>query len=205
MRRLGPPALLIGVGLVVLADFLVVNPTLGSIAGLILDLVVFVAAAAALAGVLALAVRHGGDLFLRRADAPASVALLGGLVAMVVAGVRPGSTGASDPATQWLVAALLVPLGATLFGLLFISTLGAVRRAVASRRPDAALLAVAAGVVLIVLLPASGALGEVLSSAAAWTVAIPIGATFRGLLIGIGLVTAVTAARTLLGIGPGSE
>lgn len=205
MRRLGPPALLIGIGLVLLADFIVVNPTLGNVAGFLLDLVVLVAAGAGLAGVLALAARHGADLLRRRADVPASVTLLAGLVAMLVAGLRPGSTGTTDPSTQWLVVALLVPLGATLFGVLFVSTLGAMRHAAAGRGREATLMVAAAALVLVGLLPLDGELGAGLAGAGEWALSVPIVAAFRGMLIGIGLVTAVAAARTLLGIGPGDD
>lgn len=208
MRRLGPPVLIVGIGLVLLADFLVVNPTLGSVAGFLLDLVVLVAAGAALAGVLALGVRHGADLVRRRGSMPASLALLAGMGAMLVAGLRPGSAGPSDPPVRWLVAALLVPLAATLFGLLFVTTLAAVRRAVSAggrTGREAALMAAAAVIVLVLLLPLGGDVGDGLASASGWALAVPIGAAFRGVLIGVGLVTAVAAARTLLGIGPGDE
>lgn len=205
MRRIGPPALLIGVGLVLLADFLVVNPSLGLLAAFVGDLVIFVAAGAALLGVLALAVRRGGDLWRRSSNAGGAVAVLVGMAAMLLAGLRPGSDGADDPTTRWLVAALLVPLGASLFGLLFVSTLGALRRAVGSGGTQALVLAAAALVTLVLLLPIGGEAGSALAEGGAWTLEFPIGAVFRGLLIGVGLVAAVAAARTLLGIGASDE
>jgi 4-amino-4-deoxy-L-arabinose transferase-like glycosyltransferase len=201
VRRLGPPALLIGIGIVLLADLLVVNPSLAAVSGLLLDLVIVVAAGAALAGVAALAVRHAADLLNRRGNGAAAVTVLVGMGAMLLAGLRPGSRGATDPLVMWLVAALLVPLAASLFGLLFVSTLGALRRAVVTHRRHAALLAVSAAVVLLTLLPVGGAAGSGLSDAGGWLAEVPIGAVFRGLLLGVGLVSAVAAARTLLGIG----
>lgn len=205
MRRIGPPALLIGVGLVLLADFLVVNPSLRLLSAFIGDMVIFVAAGAALLGVGALAVRRGGDLWRRSPNAGGAIAVLVGMAAMLVAGLRPGSGGADDPATRWLVAALLVPLGASLFGLLFLSTLGALRRAVGDGSRQALVLAAAALVALVLLLPVGGAPGEALTDGGAWALDVPIGAVFRGLLIGVGLVAAVAAARTLLGIGATDE
>lgn len=205
MRRIGPPALLIGVGLVLLADFLVVNPSLALLAAFIGDLVIFVAAGMALLGVGTLAVRRGGDLWRRRPNTGGAVAVLLGMGAMLVAGLRPGSGGPDDPLTLWLVAALLVPLGASLFGLLFLSTLGALRRAVADGSPQALVLAASALLVLVLLLPIGGEAGAVLADGGAWTLDVPIGAVFRGLLIGVGLVAAVAAARTLLGIGATDE
>jgi hypothetical protein len=127
------------------------------------------------------------------------------MAAALVAGLRPGSEGAGDPAVRWLLSALVVPIGATLFGILFISTLLAARRAVALGSREATVMVIAAAVVLVVLLPIGGTAGASLAGAASWMLAIPIGAVFRGLLIGVAVVVAVTAARTLLGIGPSDE
>ena len=55
----------------------------------------------------------------------------------------------------------------------------------------------------ILLVPVSGGLGSWLAGGAEWLLAGPIGAVFRGLLIGVGLLTAVYAARTLLGMAVG--
>ena len=95
------------------------------------------AAGAALAGAVALAIRRGTDLWHRRGDPIGAALVLLGMGAMLVAGLRPGSGGSEDPAVAWLVAALLVPIGATLFGLLFVTTLGAAARSAATRRPEA--------------------------------------------------------------------
>jgi hypothetical protein len=121
--------------------------------------------------------------------------------AMLVAGLRPGSTGSGDPAVAWLVAALLVPIGATLFGLLFVTTLGAAARSAATRRPEALVIVTAAVAVVLLLLPVGGQIGAWLGAASAWALEMPIGAALRGLLIGIAVLAAVTAARTLFGLG----
>jgi hypothetical protein len=134
-----------------------------------------------------------------------AVLVLLGIAAMLVAGLRPGSTGTTDPAVGWLVAALLVPLGATLFGVLFVSTLSAARRSLAQRGAEAPVMVAAALVVVLLLLPLAGTAGSWLSEAAAWMVTGPIGAVFRGLLLGIAIAGAVMAARTLLAIGASDE
>jgi hypothetical protein len=205
VRRIGPPALLVGIGLVLLADFLVLNPTLSALAGFLLELVVLVAAGAALAGAASLAVHHGLILWRRRGQPLAAVAVLAGIAAMLIVGLRPGSAGAADPATRWLVAALLIPLGASLFGLLFVSTLTALRRAAGERGREPLVLAGAAFVALLLLVPLGGVGGVASAGVATWALEGPIGAVFRGLLLGIGLVSAVAAARTLLGIGPADD
>ena len=201
MRRPVLAALVIVVGVLLLADFLVVNASLGEIAGLLIDAVILVSAGVALAGVASLAWRRGRDLWRRRGDPGGAILVLAGIGARLVAGLRPGAGGASDPAVSWLIGALLVPIAATLFGLLFVTTLAAARRSLATGHRDAILLVAAALVTLVLLLPLGGEIGARLGEAAGWTLAVPVGAVFRGLLLGVAILTAVFAARTLLGIG----
>lgn len=205
MRSSTLTVLVVIVGLLLLADLLVVNSALGQLAGIVVDAVILVAAGVALAAVAALGTRRVGDLWRRRGDPVGAILVLVGMAAMLVAGLRPGSSGADDPAVQWLIAALLVPIGATLFGLLFVSTLGAARRSLATRSREGTLLVAAALVTTVLLVPLSGGVGDRLAEAAGWSIAVPIGAVFRGLLIGIAILTAVYAARTLLGIGANDE
>lgn len=205
MRRPTLTALVVLVGLLLLADLLVVNSALGQLAGIVVDAAILVAAGAALAAVAALGGRRIGDLWRRRGDPVAAALVLVGMAAMLLAGLRPGSAGTTEPAVQWLIAALLVPIGASLFGLLFITTLAAARRSLASRSREGTLLVAAAFVTTVLLLPLSGGVGASMAGAAGWLLAGPIGAVFRGLLIGIGLLTAVYAARTLLGMAADDE
>jgi hypothetical protein len=197
--------LVVLVGLLLLADFLVANDALAEVTGVVVDAVILVAAGAALAAVGSLGARRAGDLWRRRGDPIGALLVLAGMIAMLVAGLRPGSLGTADPAVQWLIAALGIPIAATLFGLLFVTTLGAARRSLATRSAEATVLVVAALLTVVLLLPLGGPAGTWLSAAAGWTLAVPVGATFRGLLIGVALLAAVFAARVLLGIGPADE
>jgi hypothetical protein len=205
VRRPTIAALVVVTGLLLLADFLVVNEGLGEVAALFVDAAILVAAGAALAAAASLALRRGTDLWRRRGDPIGAALVLGGMAAVLVAGLRPGGEGAADPAVRWIVAALLVPLGATLFGLLFVTTLAAARRSVASRSREGTLLVAMALATTILLMPLSGAAGSWLANAAGWSLAVPVGAVFRGLLIGVALLTAVYSARTLLGMGTADE
>ncbi len=205
MRRSALTALVVVVGVLLLVDLLVVNASLGELAMLVVDAAILVAAGAALAGVAALAIRRGGDVWRRRGDPIGALFVLLGMAAILVAGLRPGSGGAADPAVQWLLVALLIPIGSTLFGLLFVTTLAAARRSLGARSREAIVLVGAAVVAIVLLLPLGGPVGTALSDAAAWSLAVPIGAVFRGLLIGIAVLAAVFAARTLLGIGSADE
>jgi hypothetical protein len=199
-QRLSWTPIVTVVGLLLLADYIIVNPSLAGVAGALAEILVLLAAAAAVTGGISLAVRHGGDILHATGNRAGSVALLAGLAVMLVAGFRPGSAGVSDPATRWVVGALLVPLGASLFALLFFFTLAASRRGLMLRGRETGIMLAAAAVVLILLLPIGGSLGDALAGVGAWLLVVPIGAVFRGLLLGIGILTAVAAARLLFGM-----
>jgi hypothetical protein len=205
VRRSTLTAIVAVVGILLLADLLVVNEALGQLAGIALDATIIVAAGAALAAVGALGARRTSDLWRRRGDPIGALLVLVGMAAMLVAGLRPGSEGTGDPAVAWLLAALMIPIGATLFGILFVTTLAAARRSLATRSREATVLVAAALVTAILLLPLSGSTGAAMAGAAGWSMAVPIGAAFRGLLIGVAVLTAVYAARVLLGMGAADE
>jgi hypothetical protein len=200
VRRSLPATIVVLVGLLLLVNFVVINPLLAGAAREVLRLVVVVAAAAALAGALALVLRHGSDLWRGRGDRSGSLVLLIGLAGMLVAGFYPGSAGAADPAVRWLVAALLAPMVAALFALLFVFTLFAMRRGMLLRSRQVTVMLVAAAAVVVLLLPIGGPAGTWLAAAASWTTTVPIGGVFRGLLIGIAIATAIHAARILLAV-----
>jgi hypothetical protein len=185
-------------GLLVLLDLLVVNPSLGAAAGALNELLVLLVAAAAVGGGATLVAHHLRSLASGGDDPTASIVLLVGMGAILLAGLRPGSAGSSDPVVLWLVAALLAPIAASLFALLFLFLLRAVRRGFALRYRETAVIAGAAAVVIVLLLPIGGQAGEWLAAGAGWVRAVPLAGVFRGLLIGTGVMVAVSAARSLL-------
>jgi len=205
VRRATIPTIVIVVGVLLLVDLLIVNDSLGQLAAVAVNAVILIAAGAGLAAVAALAVRRAGDLWRRRGDPVAAVLVLAGIGAMLVAGLRPGSAGATDPAVRWLITALLVPIAATLFGLLFFTTIAAARRSVAGRGRQALVLVAAAAIMLVLLLPFGGDAGDRMSAAASWALNVPIAAVFRGILLGVAILVAVVAARTMLGVGSADE
>jgi len=205
VRRATTPAIVIVVGVLLLVDFLVVNDSLSQLADLAVNAVILIGGGAAIAAVAALAVRRAGDLWRRRGDPVGAVLVLVGIGAMLIAGLRPGSAGATDPAVRWLISALLVPIAATLFGLLFFTTIAAARRSAAGRGRQALVLVAAAAVMLVLLLPFGGEAGDRMSAAASWALDVPIAAVFRGILLGVAILVAVVAARTMLGVGSADE
>ena len=200
MRRSLPATIVVVVGLLLLVNTIVINPLLAGTSEVLLRLVVVLFAGAALAGGLALVRRHGDDLLRRRGSRLESAALLAGMAAMLIAGLYPGSRGVADPAVRWLVGALLAPLVASLFAMLFVFLLLAMRQGMVLHSRQASVMLVSAGIVVVLLLPLGGQLGAALAAASGWALAVPIGGVFRGLLIGVAIVTAVHAARILLAV-----
>jgi hypothetical protein len=205
MRR----SILVGVvlvtGLLVLLDMVVVNPSLHGVAGAVNELLVLLAAAAAVGGGATLAAHHLRNLAAADGDSVASIVLLLGMAVILAAGLRPGSSGSSDPAVLWLVAALLAPIAASVFALLFIFLLTAFRRGFALRVRETSVMAGAAAVVIVLLLPVGGQAGDWLAAGAGWVRDVPLSGVFRGLLIGIGILVAVSSARSLMGLDADDE
>ena len=205
MRRNLLVAIGLATGVLLLLDLLVVNPALGEMAGALTELIVLLAAAAAIGGGATLVVHHARDLRSGSGDPVGSLVLLGGMAAVLVAGLRPGSAGSADPAVRWLVAALLAPLAASVFSLVFLFLLAAFRRGFALRARETAIMAGGAAVVIVLLLPLGGSAGDWLASGAGWLRAVPLAGVFRGLLIGTGVMIAIGAARTLLALDHDDE
>jgi len=205
MRRSILTGIVLVTGLLVLLDLMIVNPSLHDAAGAVNELLVLLAAAAAVGGGATLAVHHARNLAAGDGDSVASIVLLLGMAAILVAGLRPGSSGSSDPVVLWLVAALLAPIAASVFALLFIFLLVAIRRGFTLRMRETAVLAGAAALVIVLLLPVGGGAGDWLAAGAGWVRDVPLAGVFRGLLIGIGILVAVSAARSLMGLDPDDE
>lgn len=205
MRRSLVPGIALVSGLLVLLDLLVVNPSLADAAGALNELLVLLAAAAAVGGGATLAAHHLRAIAGGTDERTGSIVLLVGMGAILLAGLRPGSTGSSDPIVLWLVAALLAPIAASIFGLLFVFLLRAMRRGFAARFRETAVMTGAAAIVIVLLLPIGGSAGDWLAASAGWIRDVPLAGVFRGLLIGIGVVVAVSAARSLLALDRDDE
>jgi hypothetical protein len=205
MRRSILTGIVLVTGLLVLLDLMIVNPSLHGAAGAVNELLVLLAAAAAVGGGATLVAHHARTIAAGDGDSIASMVLILGMAGILVAGLRPGSGGSSDPAVLWLVAALLAPIAASVFALLFIFLLAAFRRGFVLRVRETSLMAAAAAVVIVLLLPVGGGVGEWLAVGAGWVRDVPLGGVFRGLLIGIGILVAVSAARTLMGLDVDDE
>ncbi len=205
MRRSIISGIVLVTGLLVLLDLMIVNPSLSDAAGAVNELLVLLAAAAAVGGGATLVAHHAHNVSAGDGDSTASIVLLLGMAAILVAGLRPGSSGSSDPVVLWLVAALLAPIAASVFALLFIFLLVAFRRGFALRARETTVMAGAAALVIVLLLPVGGQAGEWLAAGAGWVRDVPLAGVFRGLLIGIGILVAVSSARSLMALDGDDE
>lgn len=205
MRRTIPGIIVFVVGLLLVVNYVVINPTLADVAAALMRLIVLLAAAAGITGASFLAVRHGRQLVEGGGKRLESLVLLAGMAAMLIAGFYPGSQGAADPTVRWLVAALLAPLVASVFAMLFIFLLVAMSRGVQLRSREVRVLLLAAAAVIVLLLPIGGGIGDWLGAVAGWAQAVPIGGVFRGLLIGVGIAVAIHATRILLSLNAADE
>jgi hypothetical protein len=187
-------------GIVLLADYLLVNPLLGGVVAYLAEYLVLLAAAAAIAGGIALARRHLLELVRRRGDRVGSIMVLGGMGLVLGLGLAPGSAGSEEPAVRWVAAVLLVPLVAALFALIPIFALRVARRGVSRHGLEATVMVLAAAGTLVLLLPLTGEGGAWLATTAGLLLDGPLAAVFRGLLIAIAVATAISAARLLFGI-----
>ena len=204
MRRSLPAALVVIVGLLLLLDFLVVNPTLGAVSGAIVEVVVILFAAAAVLGAILLATRHGRALTLPGEDRIGSALVLVGMAIVLVPGLL-ATDGAAAPAVRWVVAALMVPIGASLLALVAVFLIPAARRGMRLRPRETSVILVAACVVLVLLAPLGGGVGTAFGDAATWLLDVPLRAVFAGLLIGVSLAAAVAATRFLFELADTDE
>ena len=185
----------IACGLLVLADFFLVDPVIDALGAVLIEGVLILAAFALLLGVLNLLgvhARMNGTPRSRRY----SVILLVALLATFVIGIlRP----ASDE-LAWIFDYLYFPLQATMGALLAFFVVSAAYRAFKLRSVSALILLVTSLVVLITQLPFSAAISPLLPAAREWIFAIPVTAGVRGILLGVALGTIATALRVLLAV-----
>jgi len=73
------------------------------------------------------------------------------------------------------------------------------------RARETSLMAGAAAVVIVLLLPVGGQAGDWLAASAGWVRDVPLAGVFRGLLIGTGILVAVSAARSMLALDRDDE
>jgi hypothetical protein len=196
-RQLVPVGVAIGVGLVVLISQFISNPTLDSIAGVLVAWAAIIAAFALLLGIANLVLFHSQRIIKRDAQMLFSILILA-TAAVVFLLVLP--SGGADAASQWVLRYLYQPLEASFLALLVFFIATAVFRALRVRTWEMALFAVSALVVLIGSVPFMQVVSPWLPAAKEWVVNVPALAGVRGILLGVALGIMATGLRLLTGI-----
>jgi hypothetical protein len=186
-------------GAIVLLDYFITEPTLDAIGGALVNWVTILAAVAFVLGLLNLARVHGGRIAQARSGWPYSLALIGALLVTLLLGLLPGSTGAADPALQWLFTYVYQPLNAAIFSLLAFYLATAALRALRLHTWEAGGLLVAGVIVLLGQIPLGARMWDVLPQARTWLLAVVSTAALRGIIIAAALGAILTGLRVLLG------
>lgn len=194
-------------GLIVLVDFIGGGGGFAVAARVLVDWAAVVTSIALLLGVLNVAALHLGRLRQRSSDWGYSVVLIGGMLAVIVAGIffpLPGASGFVLPVTlaevpiRTFFRTVYEPLAASLLALLAFFSLSAALRALRRRSVEATVIVVVAGLVLLAQLPPVAVLPGV-GPALQWLNDYVSLAGARGLLIGAAIGAFVAGVRLLLG------
>lgn len=128
-----------------------------------------------------------------------SLLLVVALVAVLIAGfVNP--SGDRSPLVEWTFDALIAPGYAALFALLAFFTAAAIYQQIGLRSRSGRWVLLGLLAAALAQMPAARALlPPVFSNAAVWFVDVPLTATLRGVLIGVGLAMVIVAVRYVAG------
>ena len=196
MRRAVPVAVACLTGLVVLLSFFGADGILGGWPNLLVEGAAFLAALALLMGAAHLALAHGRRALHGEAEAGHSVVLVIAMLATFGIGVvLPGSA-----ELAWIFDYLYTPLQATMTALLAFFIVSAAYRAFRLRHAEAIVLLITSLFMLLGQLAVSERISPVIPALRDWTLAIPVTAGVRGILLGTALGTLAATLRILIGM-----
>jgi hypothetical protein len=201
MRRFVPVAVACLSGLIVLLGYWGDGELLGNAPNLLIEAAAFLASLALLMGAAHLAATHGrralgdasqGAEARRGFSAVLAVALV---VTFAVGVLLPGSA-----TLAWIFDHLYTPLQATMTALLAFFIVSGAYRAFRLGRAGAGVLLAASLFLLLAQLPISQRLSPYIPALRDWTLAVPVTAGVRGILLGAALGIVAATLRILTGI-----
>lgn len=187
-----------GVGLLVLASYFIVDAQLDAVVDQLISIASVVAAFALVLGLVNLARFH-----INRVRAHPSQRLYSSVLLVVLASTVTLGLVGGGPNARWmqlLFDNVLFPLQAALYSLLAFFIVTATYRAFRVRNVESALFVVFALAVLLGQTPAGALVWEELPAIKEWIFDVPVLAGTRGILIGVALGTLATGIRVLLGM-----
>ncbi|MGQ9501951.1 MAG: hypothetical protein ACUVSF_11600 [Anaerolineae bacterium] len=196
--RLVSVSVAMGVGLLVLASYFIVDVHLDDAANRLIYIASIVAAFTLFLGLANLVRFHLDRIRTRRSERPYSFILLVALAATMTLGFIGG--GPNSWWMQHLFDNVLFPLQAALYSLLAFFIVTATYRAFRIRNIESALFVIFAIVVLLGQTPAGALVWEELPAIKDWIFDVPVLAGTRGILLGVALGTLATGIRVLLGV-----
>ncbi len=198
ISRIAPVVVAITAGLLVLADFFIDTAVVDALGLYLIRTASVVTAFALILGLTNVATVHFRKIVNRDKSWGYSVVLLGALAFTLTAGVLTGGPGSA--LMRRVFDSVLFPLEATIFSLLAFFLVAAVYRAFRVKSFESGLFVVFGIIVLLGQVPVGALLWDQLPIIKDWVLDVPALAGMRGILLGVGLGTAATGMRVLMGI-----
>ena len=198
IRRIAPVVVATTAGLLVLADFFIDAAVVDALGLYLIRTASVVTAFALILGLTNVATVHFRKIVNRDKSWGYSVVLLGALVFTLTAGFLTGGPG--SVLMRRVFDSVLFPLEATIFSLLAFFLVAAVYRAFRVKSFESGLFVVFGIIVLLGQMPVGALLWDQLPIIKDWVLDVPALAGMRGILLGVGLGTAATGMRVLMGI-----
>lgn len=198
ISRIAPLVVAITAGLLVLADFFIDTAVVDALGLYLIRTASVVTAFALILGLTNVATVHFRKIVNRDKSWGYSVVLLGALAFTLTAGFLTGGPGSA--LMRRVFDSVLFPLEATIFSLLAFFLVAAVYRAFRVKSFESGLFVVFGIIVLLGQVPVGALLWDQLPIIKDWVLDVPALAGMRGILLGVGLGTAATGMRVLMGI-----
>jgi len=198
ISRTAPVVVAITAGLLVLADFFIEAAVVDALGLYLIRTASVVTAFALILALTNVATVHFRKIVNRDKSWGYSVVLLGALAFTLTAGFLTGGPG--SVLMRRVFDSVLFPLEATIFSLLAFFLVAAVYRAFRVKSFESGLFVVFGIIVLLGQMPVGALLWDQLPIIKDWVLDVPALAGMRGILLGVGLGTAATGMRVLLGI-----
>jgi hypothetical protein len=201
MKKELPIILCVVSGWIVLLDFFIPKPVIGTLSRAIVDWTLILSAASFVMGGMSVFAVNLARVRRRDSGARYRVVVLVCLAGMAGLGILGGI--GEGTAYNWIFQNVQVPMESTMFSLLAFFIASAAFRAFRMRNAQATVLLLTAAVVMLGNVPLGGAIWSGLPSLSSWLLGHPSLAAQRGLIVGAAVGATATALRLIVGVERG--